>query len=91
MSGVILVCGTIWAADAEAAFCSQCKAAIWPTCGSLDYARANGIPMICIDCYAKIDDSIFKGFMHHGRMLPQALAEILFRDLQRSLHEKNKV
>ena len=55
---------------------------IWPTAGSLERALRDNLPMICTDCYEKRGNSIFGGFMHHGRMLPQGIARQLFIEYQ---------
>lgn len=79
---VVLVCSTIHGPNAAQESCSQCEATIWPTAGSRNCAAAQKLPMICTDCYAKIDDSVFGGWMQHGVMLPKALGERLFVEYQ---------
>lgn len=82
---IFLVCSTIRASNAEQASCSECGAAIWPTAGSFLRAEMQKIPMICVDCYAKIDEPTFGGFMHHGTMLPEGLGERLFVEFQQAM------
>lgn len=44
--------------------------------------------MICLDCFQKIDDFEFAGFMHHGSILPQDLSEKLFVEMELALQKK---
>lgn len=85
---VYLVCATIRGPGSAEAVCSKCSTTIWPTRGSLARALAEGLPLICVDCYAKIDEIEFGGFMHHGTMLPEALAEPLFLEFEQRLQQE---
>lgn len=73
-----IVCGTMRGPEAEQASCSKCAATIWPTIGSLRRAQTQNLPLICIDCFMKITDFEFGGFINHGESLPQDLSEKLF-------------
>jgi len=44
-----------------------------------------GIPLICLDCFLKIKDFTFAGFLHHGEFLPQVTSEKLFMELAKHL------
>lgn len=79
----ILVCGTTAAEGAQQARCAQCNAIIWPTRGSLEYARVEQMPTICVDCFFKIEDFDFAGFIDQGTFLPQSFSEILFEEIFR--------
>jgi hypothetical protein len=83
-----LICGTIRGPGSQQAICSQCAATIWPTSGSLERAQMQKMPMICLDCFQKIDDFEFAGFMHHGSILPQDLSEKLFVEMELALQKK---
>jgi hypothetical protein len=85
-----LVCGTIRVLGAKQAICSKCAAVIWPTSGSLERVKAQKLPMICLDCFQKLDDIEFAGFMYHGLVLPQDLSEKLFVEMELAL-QKNRV
>jgi hypothetical protein len=86
-----LVCGMIPASNAAPARCSKCQAVIWPTVGSLICANAEHIPMICLDCYAKIENSIFAGFMDQGVTLPEPLSVQLFEEILPILVKRNGI
>ena len=82
---ICLVCATIRGPFAAEATCSKCSATIFPQRKSMERVLAERLPMICVDCYAKLDDMVFGGFMHHGRMLPEAQAERLFLEFEQAL------
>lgn len=86
----ILVCGTDRGMDAAEGVCTECHATIWPTTGSFRRAQIEHLPMICIDCYGKMDDSVFTGFMHHGVMLPEGLSLQLFEEVKTWLASKDR-
>jgi hypothetical protein len=75
---MFLVCGSVSMPNAEKDVCSQCGAMVWPTRGSLIYARERKIPCVCLDCYAQLDEITFAGFIHQGSMLRKDLGDKLF-------------
>ena len=87
---IYIVCDTVRGLRAEPATCSKCAARIWPTSGTFDRALEQNLPMICIDCYEKLDDFVFGGFIDHGSMLPQELSEKLFVEFELK-RQKNRV
>ena len=89
-ASMFIVCGMVRGPKAAQASCSKCAAVIWPTSGSLKRAQAQKIPMICLDCFGKIDAFEFGGFMDHGLMLPQEQSEKLFMEMELAL-QKNRV
>lgn len=64
-----LICGTTPIPNSGKAWCSLCRGAIYPTLGSLLYAQANGMEMICTACLGVMPEYIFGGVMHHGSMV----------------------
>lgn len=87
---IYIICGTVRGPGSEQASCSECAAMIWPTSGTLWRAQAQNLPMICVDCFEKIDDFEFGGFIHHGSMLPKDLSEKLYVEFELEM-QKNRV
>jgi hypothetical protein len=85
---VYIVCGSVRSTGAREGVCVKCNAAVWPTGGSAERARLEGIPLICLDCFAKLGDFSFAGFIDHGKMLPPGLSEKLFKVIEELLIEK---
>ena len=86
----VLVCATERLANSGEATCTRCQAPIFPTLGSLQRARQQNIPMICVDCYAKMDNPTFGGFMQHGHMIQPEISLLLFKKLEEDLFKKKK-
>lgn len=78
-----LVCGSVPMDNAAEARCGECGAAVWPTIGSLLRAQVERLPLICLDCYAKIPEAIYGGVMHHGNQLPERLAAQFYLEFER--------
>lgn len=76
------------------AICSKCNAVVGVTEGTLIRACDQGIPLICMDCFAKVGDYEFGGAMHEGHYLPELAAKTIqkgvdqWRKLQGSGEEK---
>jgi hypothetical protein len=84
----MLVCATIPVLGGQQARCSECDAIIWSTSGSLEEALREAMPMICLDCFMKIKNFTFGGFMHDGALVPELEGERMYRLLERALREK---
>jgi len=83
-----LVCSTTPRLNADKATCSECGAVVWPTSGSLARACRQSMQIICTDCYAKVNTVIFGGFMHHGQMMPDAIAEKMLLEFELWLQQE---
>lgn len=71
-----LICGHIpTLPDSVGTRCAKCSQRCWGTRGSVERAKSEGIPILCIDCFEKLEDPHIAGVMHHGRMLSQAEAQ----------------
>lgn len=69
MKADFIVCGTIRADDSSEGRCSTCDAVVYPTIGTLAFAQREEIPLVCVDCWRKLPEYQFGGFMHHGKMV----------------------
>jgi len=86
---VVLICGSVPLPNAERAACSQCGAMIWPTIGSVTHAQKNKMPLLCLDCFHKLDEIDFVGFMEYGELLPKDVGDRLFVEFERERQKKH--
>ena len=86
---MLLVGATIYATGAEETSCSECHATVWLSCGSLERAMTQQMPVICVDCCAKIKNSTFGGIMNRGNLLPPILSERLFEAFENYLRKRS--
>jgi NifB/MoaA-like Fe-S oxidoreductase len=85
---IVLICGSLPMPNAEKAVCSQCGAIIWPTIGSINTAQKNKMSLLCLDCFHKLDEIEFIGFMEHGAMLPKDVENRLLVEFERVQKKK---
>lgn len=70
---VRLVCGRSPSLpNSVAAKCSDCGHVVFGTRGSVERAQREGFPLVCEDCFDKLDDPKVVGVMHQGKMLSDA-------------------
>jgi hypothetical protein len=67
----ILVCGRAPLSDSLPAPCSECGETCYATRGSVQRARAEGWPLLCLNCFDKLDmeEVEIAGMLHHGKKL----------------------
>jgi hypothetical protein len=85
---IILVCGSVPMPNAEKAVCSQCGTTVWPTIGSVANAQKNKMSLLCLDCFHKLDEIDFVGFMEYGVMLPKNVEDRLFVEFEQEWQKK---
>ena len=77
--GKVFVAGTVSVPGNDTRTCQDCGSTIYPTAGSLKVAQEQARKIICVDCFKKIEDFEFGGFIHRGKMLDSETAEMMFR------------
>lgn len=65
--------------DSISALCSRCSAVTYGTRGTVVKARIEGLEIICVDCFFKLNTRV-EGVMHHGKMLTQEQTQRFVED-----------
>jgi hypothetical protein len=87
---IVLVCGSVPMPNAEKTVCSECGTTVWPTTGSVAKAQKNKMSLLCLDCFDKLNEIDFLGFMEHGVMLPKNVEDRIFVEFEREWQKKRR-